>query len=166
MYATTKDYWQKLVTAKNTELVDQHFITEKVEVHGNEFLLFRTTQSKDVWQFRLWNGTEQKYIRKSTRQKDLERAKRVATQYWKEIIAAQDASTVNAKRKRKRKSKGNAILEEHEMFDGEIRIFRVAQSGKVWQVYIWVREEQKAIKKVFSEKKSKLPNMATAEPEM
>ena len=27
--------------------------TEKVEVHGDEFLLYRTKQSKDVWQFRL-----------------------------------------------------------------------------------------------------------------
>lgn len=137
-----------MAAIKTTELVDQHFYTEKVEVHGNEFLLYRTKQSKDVWQFRLWNGTEQAYIRKSTRQKDLERAKRVATQYWKEIIAAQSADTVNEKPKRKpRKSKGNTKLEEHELFDGEIKIFRVAQSGKVWQVYIWVREEQKAIKK-------------------
>lgn len=135
------------MTAKNTELVNEHFITEKVEVHGNEFLLFRTKQSKDVWQFRVWNGTEQKYIRKSTRQKDLERAKRVATKQWKEIIATQSADTVNAKRKRIRKSKGNKILEEHVMFEGDVRIFRVAQSGKVWQIYIWVREERKAIKK-------------------
>ena len=96
--------------AANTELVDQQFYTEKVEVHGNEFLLYRTKQSKGVWQFRLWNGTEQRYIRKSTRQKNLERAKRVATEYWKQIIAEQNATTVNAKRKRKRTSKGNKIL--------------------------------------------------------
>ena len=137
-----------MAAKKTTQLVDQHFYTEKVEVHGNEFLLYRTKQSKDVWQFRLWNGAEQAYIRKSTRQKDLERAKRVATEKWKEIIAAQSAATVNVKPKRKlRISKGNTILEEHELFDGEIKIFRVEQSGKVWQVYIWVREEQKAIKK-------------------
>jgi hypothetical protein len=61
-----KDYWQKLVVAKNIGLVDQHFTTDKVEVHGNEFLLYRTKQSKDVWQFRLWSGTEQTYIRKSS----------------------------------------------------------------------------------------------------
>ncbi len=69
-----------MATQKTTELVSQPFITERVEVHGNEFLLFRTTQSKDVWQFRIWNGTEQKYIRKSTRQKDLERAKEIVHQ--------------------------------------------------------------------------------------
>jgi hypothetical protein len=104
LYATTNNYWQKLVATKNTELVDQH-ITEKVGMYGNEFLLYRTKQSKDVWQFRLWNGAEQAYIRKSTRQKDLERAKRVATEYCKETIAAQDAETVNAKPKRKPRKK-------------------------------------------------------------
>jgi len=140
----------------NAELAEGTFITERVEVHGGEFQLFRTTQSKDVWQFRLWNGTEQKYIRKSTRQKDLERAKRVATQFWKEIIAEQKADTVNAKRKRIRKSKGNKILEQHELFEGDVKIFRVAQSGKVWQVYIWVREEQKAIKKSLRTKQEDL----------
>ena len=140
----------------NAELAEGTFITERVEVHSGEFELFRTTQSKDVWQFRLWNGTEQKYIRKSTRQKDLERAKRVATQYWKEIIAEQKKDTVNAKRKRIRKSKGNKILEQHELFEGDVKIFRVAQSGKVWQVYIWVREEQRAIKKSLRTKQEDL----------
>jgi hypothetical protein len=106
-----------------TELVDQHFYTEKVDVHGNEFFLYRTKQSKDVWQFRLWNGIDQAYIGKSTRQKDLERAKRVATEYWKEIIAAQDIETVNAKPKRKpRKTKGNKILEERELYEGDVRL--------------------------------------------
>lgn len=135
------------MAAKNTELVDQHFLTEKVEMLGNEFLLYRTKQSKDVWQFRAWNGTEQKYIRKSTRKKDLKRAKLVATQMYKEIVAKQNIETVNTKKKRKpRKSKGNKILEAHVMYEGDVKIFRVAQSGKVWQIYIWIREEQKAIK--------------------
>lgn len=146
-----------MATKNTTELVDQNFYTEKVEVHGSEFLLYRTKQSKDVWQFRLWNGTEQAYIRKSTRQKDLERAKRVATEYWKKIIAEQSAETVNAKRKRKpRKAKGNKILEERELYEGDVRIFRVAQSGKVWQVYIWITEEQKAIKKSLRTKNTEL----------
>ncbi len=146
-----------MATKKITELVDQNFYTEKVEMHGSEFLLYRTKQSKDVWQFRLWNGAKQAYIRKSTRQKDVERAKRVATEYWKEIIAAQDIETVNAKRKRKPcKTKGNKILEERELYEGDVRIFRVAQSGKVWQVYIWITEEQKAIKKSLRTKNTEL----------
>lgn len=146
-----------MATKKTTELGDEHFITEKVEVHGSEFLLYRTKQSKDVWQFRLWNGTEQAYIRKSTRQKDLERAKRVATKYWKEILAAQCTETVNAKRKRKpRKSKGNKFTDVRELYEGDVRIFRVAQSGKVWQVYIWIREEQKALKKSLRTKNTEL----------
>jgi len=145
------------MTAKKTELIDEHFITERVEVHGSEFLLYRTKQSKDVWQFRLWNGTEQAYIRKSTRQKDLERAKRVATKYWKEILAGQSTETVNAKRKRKpRKSKGNKFTDVRELYEGDVRIFRVAQSGKVWQVYIWIREEQKALKKSLRTKNTEL----------
>ncbi len=97
---------------QNKELVVNHFYTEKVEMFDNEFLLFRTTQSKDVWQFRMWNGTTQNYARKSTRQKDIERAKRVGTQYWKEILATQDAKTVNNKKKREiRKGKGCKTLE-------------------------------------------------------
>ncbi|MCU7940527.1 MAG: hypothetical protein KZQ64_00185 [gamma proteobacterium symbiont of Bathyaustriella thionipta] len=133
---------------QNKELVVNHFYTEKVEMFDNEFLLFRTTQSKDVWQFRMWNGTTQSYTRKSTRQRDIERAKRVGTQYWKEILATQDAETVNNKKKReKRKGKGCKTLESFYLFEGEVKVYRVAQSGNVWQIYIWIREEQKAIKK-------------------
>jgi len=35
-----------MATKKTIELGDEHFITEKVEVHGSEFLLYRTKQRK------------------------------------------------------------------------------------------------------------------------
>jgi len=141
-----------MAVTKQKELVVEHFITEKVEVLGNEFLLFRTKESNDVWQFRVWNATEQKYIRKSTRQKTIERAKLVGKTYWKEVLAKQEVATVNKKRKRVRKNKGNAILEQHEIFNGKCKVVRVKQSGRVWQFYCYISDEQKSIRKTLKTK--------------
>lgn len=138
-----------MVAIENTELGTEHFITEKVEVLGGEFLLLRTKESGEIWQFRIWNATEQKYIRKSTKQKRIDRATLVGTKYWKEILAKQDVVKVNDKRKRVRKNKGNKVLEEIKLFEGECKIVRVAQSGKVWQFYFYDRETQKTMRKTL-----------------
>jgi hypothetical protein len=47
----------------------------------------------------------------------------------------------------KRKSKGNTSTDNHEILGGKCSIFRVAQSGDVWQFKMWVTEEQKYFRK-------------------
>ncbi len=145
-----------MVAIENTELGAEHFITEKVEVLGGEFLLLRTKESGEFWQFRIWNATEQKYIRKSTRQKRIDRAKRVGTEYWKEMLAKQDTKVVNNKRKRVRKSKGNKVVQEIKLFEGDCKIVRVAQSGDVWQFYFYDRETQKTMRKTLKTRDTNL----------
>lgn len=49
--------------------------------------------------------------------------------------------------RRKRVSKGNWSTDNHPIMDGQAEIFRVAQSGKVWQFRMWIPEEQKAVRK-------------------
>ena len=46
-----------------------------------------------------------------------------------------------------RKSKGNTSTNNHEILGGKCSIFRVAQSGDVWQFKMWVTEEQKYLRK-------------------
>ena len=46
-----------------------------------------------------------------------------------------------------RKSKGNTSTDNHEILGGKCSIFRVAQSGDVWQFKMWVKEEQKYLRK-------------------
>ena len=46
-----------------------------------------------------------------------------------------------------RKSKGNKSTDNHEILGGKCSIFRVAQSGDVWQFKMWVTEEQKYLRK-------------------
>jgi integrase len=116
-------------------------------VDKGDYQIYRTTQSGSIWQFRTFNSTTQKYVRKTTKQRDKERALRVATMLWKEVIATQDVASVNNKRKRVRKNKTGGRQEEQQLFDGDVKVFRVPASGKVWQVYIWIREEQKDIRR-------------------
>ena len=42
-----------------------------------------------------------------------------------------------------RKSKGNTIHSQHEILDGLAQIFKVPQSGEVWQFRMWIKDEQK-----------------------
>jgi len=46
-----------------------------------------------------------------------------------------------------RKSKGNTSQEVHDILGGKSQIFRVPQSGDVWQFKMWVTEEQKSFRK-------------------
>lgn len=119
----------------------------KETVDKGEYQIYRTTQSGDIWQFRTFNATSQKYVRKTTKQENKERALRVAIELWKKVIASQSVETVSTKKKRVRKNKVGGRQEEHQLFDGDVKIFRVPASGNVWQVYIWVREEQKDIRR-------------------
>mgnify|MGYP000035256687 CR=1 FL=1 len=47
----------------------------------------------------------------------------------------------------KRKSKGNTSKDVHEILGGKCSIFRVAQSGDVWQFKMWISAEQKYLRK-------------------
>jgi integrase len=42
-----------------------------------------------------------------------------------------------------RKGKGNFHKDEFEIFDGRVKIFRTNQSGDVYQMRVWIREQQK-----------------------
>ena len=46
-----------------------------------------------------------------------------------------------------RKSKGNTSKDIHEILGGKAQIFRVAQSGDVWQFKMWITAEQKYLRK-------------------
>jgi integrase len=48
---------------------------------------------------------------------------------------------------RKRNGKGNVHKEEHFILDERVKIFRVHQSGDVWQVRMWFRKSQKCYRK-------------------
>ena len=67
------------------------FFDEQIICDG-EVKLFRTLQSGEVWQFRMWISTEKKYIRKSTRKRNLDDAKKVAREIWKQTIARMELS--------------------------------------------------------------------------
>ena len=49
--------------------------------------------------------------------------------------------------KRKRVSKGSWTRENHELLGGKGMIFRVNQSGEVWQLRMWIPEEKKYLRK-------------------
>ena len=77
---------QKKVTKKRI----RKQITTRSHVHtmcDGEVTLFRAHVSGDVYQFQMWISHEKKYIRKSTRKRDLDDAKEVARKYWKETVA-------------------------------------------------------------------------------
>jgi integrase len=78
---------QKKVTKKRVRKNKPKIRSDEHEICDGEVRLFRTTPSGDVFQFQMWIPKEQKYIRKSTRKRDLEDAKEVARRYWKEAIA-------------------------------------------------------------------------------
>ena len=61
--------------------------THQHSICDGEVTLFRDAPSGDVFQFQMWISKEKKYIRKSTRKRDLQDAKEVARKYWKETIA-------------------------------------------------------------------------------
>ncbi len=51
------------------------------------------------------------------------------------------------RKKRNRVGKGNTSAQNHKIFGGKAEIFRVAQSGDVWQFRMWITDEQKYLRK-------------------
>ena len=49
--------------------------------------------------------------------------------------------------RKKRQSKGAVVQEQHEILDGMAYIYRVAQSGDVWQFRMYIRDEKKDYRK-------------------
>ena len=49
--------------------------------------------------------------------------------------------------RKKRVSKGNWSTDSHSIFGDKGQIFRVAQSGDVWQFRMWIADEGKAVRK-------------------
>ena len=47
----------------------------------------------------------------------------------------------------KKKTIGNTSTDNYEILGGKAQIFRVAKSGDVWQFKMWVKEEQKYLRK-------------------
>ena len=72
---------KKRVRKQNKTRTEEHTLCD------GEVTLFRTPVSGDIYQFQMWISNEKKYIRKSTRKRDLDDAKEVARKYWKESIA-------------------------------------------------------------------------------
>ena len=51
------------------------------------------------------------------------------------------------RKRRNRVGKGNSSTQNHKIFGGKAEIFRVAQSGDVWQFRMWIADEQKYLRK-------------------
>jgi integrase len=52
--------------------------TEEHQIFGGAAIIFRTPPSGNVWQFQMWLTSDQKYLRRSLRTKDISEAVRVA----------------------------------------------------------------------------------------
>jgi len=50
--------------------IKQSRMSERFEVYDGEIMIYKTTGSGDVWQMRMWVGSEKKYVRESLRTRD------------------------------------------------------------------------------------------------
>jgi len=55
--------------------------------------------------------------------------------------------TQSSVKRRKRKNKRKIRTAEHPLMDGDALLFRTPPSGNVWQFQMWIREEQKYLRK-------------------
>ena len=80
-------------TAQKSRKTRQKRISDEFYIYDNEVFIFRTTQSGDVWQMRMWIRDEKKYIRESLRTRDktlaIEEAKRRFLSYHNMVKSGQ-----------------------------------------------------------------------------
>lgn len=50
--------------------IKQTRMSERFDVYDGEIMIYKTTNSGDVWQMRMWVGSEKKYVRESLRTRD------------------------------------------------------------------------------------------------
>lgn len=63
------------------------------------------------------------------------------------LKAAHDDSLEGRIKRLNRNQKRVRMRDEHDLFDGRIRIYRTTHSGDVWQFQMWIGEEKKYIRK-------------------
>ena len=61
-------------------------------------------------------------------------------------------------RPRKRKNKSWKRTETHELYDGDVLLFRCAPSGKIWQFQVWISQEARVIEEAQRQETLKMPS--------
>jgi integrase len=86
-------------TAQKSQKTRQKRISDEFYIYDNEVFIFRTTQSGDVWQMRMWIAGEKKYVRESLRTRDksiaIEEAKRRFLNYHNMVKTGQKIFSVS-----------------------------------------------------------------------
>ena len=72
---TSQRKWNsKKKISSRKKLNPDYEVTDEIELHEGDVVIYRIKRSGDVWQFRTWIREHQKYVRKSLRTKDTETA--------------------------------------------------------------------------------------------
>ncbi|MBT7443243.1 MAG: hypothetical protein HN790_04675, partial [Methylococcales bacterium] len=69
------------------------------------------------------------------------------------------------KKRAPRKSKGNWATEEEEIFSGRVKLFRTNQSGKIWQMRVWFKSNDRLTKGQYFRKSLRTPDLDEAKLE-
>jgi hypothetical protein len=76
-------------------------ISDALELFDGNIVVYRTTHSGDVWQFRMYVAEEKRYVRKSLKTRDKEiaitHAKREFIQYQAKIVAGEKVFSLTHK---------------------------------------------------------------------
>jgi integrase len=64
---TLKDSSLKTNSSVPKSRINQKRMSERFDVYDGEIMIYKTTNSGDVWQMRMWIGSEKKYVRESLR---------------------------------------------------------------------------------------------------
>ncbi|WP_353207252.1 hypothetical protein [Sphingorhabdus sp.] len=111
-------------------------ISEKHSVLGGRAEIYRTSTAGDVWQFRLYDVATKAHHRKSLKTRDLKAALEAAEAMVRDL--ADGKSAVKTQKR---------IMSQHKVLDGLATIIRTKASGDVWQLQMYIQEEQRYYRK-------------------
>lgn len=113
-------------------------ISEKHSVLDGRAEIYRTSTAGDVWQFRLYDAAAKNHVRKSLKTRDLTAALEAAEAL---VLEYSGSKSDRAAKTQKR------ISAQHKVLDGLATILRTKASGDVWQLQMYVQEEQRYYRK-------------------
>ena len=113
-------------------------ISEKHSVLGGRAEIYRTSTAGDVWQFRLYDAAAKNHVRKSLKTRDLTAALEAAEALVLEYSGSKSHRAAKAQKR---------ISAQHKVLDGLATILRTKASGDVWQLQMYVQEEQRYYRK-------------------
>ena len=111
-------------------------ISEKHSVLDGRAEIYRTSTAGDVWQFRLYDAATKAHHRKSLKTRDLKTALEAAEAMVRDL--ADGKSAVKTQKR---------IMSQHKVLDGLATILRTKASGDVWQLQMYIQEEQRYYRK-------------------